>query len=364
MTKILFIIKAPEAGGAETYLYRFMRYIEGDYTVLCTGGTGGSLEEAFTTVGRLKLDLKIDYLDIVAYFKLFKYLKEQQFDTICDFRGNFSGAVLWVAYFAGIKNRIAFYRESRNKFSKSHIKSLYVQISTYLMSKYATKILANSYDALNHFHPEWREKTELYNVIYNGFDTNLLSNKPKKEVKESLSLPASSFVIAHSGRYCAAKNHDMLINVAIKVCEKHPNVYFVLMGRDVKEHYLDLVIKYGMQERIKFLGYRKDVLDVLRCADLFYFPSLTEGQPNALIEAMCNDIPFVASNIESIRETTPQCAWSRLADPTDLEQNINFIENAIADCNNSLSRSCGEWARRTFDANKLFHAFADELRKE
>lgn len=362
MTKVLFVIKAPEAGGAETYLYRFMRYVNGDYTVLCTGGTGGAIENAFTTVSRLKLDLKIGYLDIVAYFKLYKYLKNQQFDTICDFRGNLSGIVLWVAHLAGIKKRIAFYRESRNKFTNSIMRTMYVKMSTHLMLKHTTKILANSYDALNHFHPNWKEKPDLYNVIYNGFDINFLSKKTKKEVKESLSIPESSFVIAHSGRYCAAKNHDMIIKVAIEVCNTYQDVYFVLMGRNVKEHYFDLISKFGLQERIKFLGYRKDVLEILRCVDLFYFPSLTEGQPNALIEAMVNDIPFVASNIESIKEATPQYLWKYLVDPTNFEQNIKFVEKAIDDCINSRCCTCGDWAKQTFNANILFNKFADEIR--
>ena len=69
------------------------------------------------------------------------------------------------------------------------------------------------------------------------------------------------------------------------------------MGKGVREKYEMIVQQMGLDGQIHLLGYRSDVLRILPLFDLYYFPSLTEGQPNALIEAMATGLPFVASDI-------------------------------------------------------------------
>ncbi len=360
--KILFLIKAPNAGGAETYLLRYMRHCkQSNYTVYCKGGIGGELELAYREVCTLKLDSKLGYYNPFEYIKFYKYLKRKKYTSVCDFQGNFSGFVLLCAKIAGVSNRIAFYRESKNKFSNSFFKRIYTWLTTRAMLYSATRILANSKNALNHFHPEWEGKPNKFRVIYNGFDSNIVSRKDKSEMRNLLNIPHDAFVIGHSGRYCSAKNHEMILHVALKLCSSYPNVIFVLMGRDVKEHLQNEVEKYDLSEQIRFLGYRTDVLDVLKSVDTFYFPSLTEGQPNALIEAMMSNVPFVASNIPSIKETVPDCCQSFLVDPNDFEENYKALEKAVQDLSYLDETKCSIWAKEKFNADKLFNEFREEL---
>lgn len=361
MNKVLFVIKAPASGGAETYLLRFMKHIPGDYTVLCKGGCGGELESEYVKVCKLVKEYRVGYFNPINYIKLYKYFRKNKFDVICDFQGNFAGFVLLCAKLAGIKKRIAFYRESRNKFPNDPLRKCYKWAVTKAMIYSSNKILANSYEALNHFHPNWKETTERYEVIYNGFDCSALSSKTKEEVRLSLNIPIDAFVIGHSGRYCEAKNHEMIMKVAYKLCKDNPHLYFVLMGRGVRERYEAEVQSRGLSNQIKILGYRSDVLDVLRSLDLFYFPSLTEGQPNALIEAMANNLPFVASNIEPIKETVPSELEAILVSPTDFEANYMAVTNAIKNCREGDVRTVGKWTLENFDADKLFDEFKKEL---
>jgi glycosyltransferase involved in cell wall biosynthesis len=58
----------------------------------------------------------------------------------------------------------------------------------------------------------------------------------------------------------------------------------------------------GISDRVRFLGHREDVPDLLAAADVFVFPSLWEGLGGALIEAMALGLPIVASNLDAIRE--------------------------------------------------------------
>lgn len=360
--KILFLIKAPAAGGAETYLLRFMKHFkDGEYTVFCKGGTGGELESAYKEVCFLKKDKHLGYYNLVEYWHFYKYLKNEKFSAVCDMQGNFSGFALLCAKLAKIPIRIAFYRESKNKHSNSIFKTAYTYVVTKAMLFSATRILANSKDALNHFHPGWEIYPNKYNVIYNGFDVRNISQKKRVDVRKQLGLSDNSFVIGHSGRYCFAKNHKMIFDVAIKMCNQYPNVIFLLMGRDVEEHLSQAINDNGLSDRIKILGHRNDVLDILKCLDLFYFPSITEGQPNALIEAMMSDVPFVASNIPSIMETIPKVCHDLLVDPCDFDENYNRVKIAYEDIHKYEITKCKDWAIQAFDADRLFSEFRIEL---
>lgn len=362
MTKVLFLIKAPAAGGAETYLLRFMKHFrDGDYTVFCKGASGGELESAYKEVCFLKKDMRLGYYNPFGFWRFYKYLKSENFSAVCDMQGNFSGFALICAKLAKIPTRIAFYRESKNKHNDSILKTAYTFVVTKAMLFSATRILANSKDALNHFHPGWETNPEKYKVIYNGFDVKYRSQKKRIDVRKQLGLSDNSFVIGHSGRYSSAKNHKMILKVAMTMCNLYPDVVFLLMGRDVEEHLLQEVRQNDMLDKIKILGHRDDVLDILKCLDLFYFPSITEGQPNALIEAMVSDVPFVASNIPPIMETTPKACHGMLVDPYNYEENLDRVKMAYEDIHKYDITKCSEWAIQTFDADRLFNEFRKEL---
>lgn len=66
---------------------------------------------------------------------------------------------------------------------------------------------------------------------------------------------------------------------------------------ELEEELKQLVIKLNLSDRVIFTGYREDAKDLLYCANLFAFPSLQEGLPASLMEAMSVGLPVVASNI-------------------------------------------------------------------
>ena len=56
----------------------------------------------------------------------------------------------------------------------------------------------------------------------------------------------------------------------------------------------------GLQDRVLFLGYRRDVIEILHCADLYAHPSMREGLGIAALEAMASGLPLLASNVGGI----------------------------------------------------------------
>src|SRR5690606_10939585 len=91
----------------------------------------------------------------------------------------------------------------------------------------------------------------------------------------------------------------------------------------------------------------------------FLFPSITEGQPNALIEAMVLGIPCIASNIEPIKETIE--ATNNLFAPQDVNGFVKTIENLYKTYNGTIYRLNNAEIVQKFDANILFDQFYNVL---
>ncbi len=87
---------------------------------------------------------------------------------------------------------------------------------------------------------------------------------------------------------------------------------YVIVGSGVLTQEL---IARDHTNRLKLLGYRTDIADLLHCADVFVFPSLQEGLPVALMEAMAAEVPCVASRI---RGNTDLLGDDGLIDPKDV----------------------------------------------
>lgn len=120
-----------------------------------------------------------------------------------------------------------------------------------------------------------------------GVDTSKFCNAvvDKDKKREDLSIPKDAFVAVSVGELNKNKNHQTAIKAIAKLNNSH--IYYIICGRGANEKkLLGLAKKLGIDERIKLLGKRNDVLEILKASDLFIFPSLREGLSVALMEAM------------------------------------------------------------------------------
>ena len=129
--------------------------------------------------------------------------------------------------------------------------------------------------------------------------------------RAEIGIPEDAFLLISVGELSVRKNHRVVIEALNKINDS--KVYYIVVGTGDLLHSLEAIDKTG---RVKFLGYRDDISDLLHCADLYLFPSLQEGLPVALMEAMASGIPCIASKIRG--NTDLMNAFSdRLIDPTD-----------------------------------------------
>lgn len=357
----VFLVNTLDSGGIENYLLRFLNYYNGEIipTVICKGDAFGDLESDYRKISNIQLvKIKVGYVDFQAYKQLYRFFKQKKYDAIVDFTGNFAALPLLMAKYAGIKNRIVFYRGATNHFKENFLKNAYNNFLNFLIKNNATHILSNSKAALRFFFN--KKEDSRFEVIYNGIDAEKFLDSDKN-LREELGIPDKGFVIAHVGRYTEAKNHQTIIETAIQLCQLNKEVYFILCGRDVDISLKERVEKEKLSDRIKLLGYRKDVISVLNSSNAFYFPSLTEGQPNALLEALITGLPFVASDIDPIKETIPEEFHNYLVEPMDVSGAINRLQQIFENEEIRKSLNLSVWAKENYEPGYLFNKFYSKL---
>lgn len=361
MSKVLFILPTLSAGGAENYALRFIKHYLNDFEfhVLSVNENKGDLHEEFKSLNIKLLYQSIGYFDPKKTHVFYKLLKKYNYNVVVSFTGNFSGLPLTLAKYAGVKNRIVFHRRSTNAFGNNPIKLFYNKVSNLLLRKNATKILSNSETALKNFYGNTYQRNSKYKIIKNGVSAaDFNSAISKEEARKKLDLPLNDFIIGHVGRYDPAKNHETIFKVIKQLKEQDKMFSFVFCGKgtdsDLFSHELK---KYGIQDVVIALGLISNVPVLYKALDVFYFPSITEGQPNALIEAMISGLPVVTSNIEPILDSLPDNAKELTLPPTDVlkaSEALSFFLNNTVEKKKYVHQ---QWAIKNFDVTTNFNKF-------
>lgn len=366
---LAFVVVSLESGGTENYLLRFLTYLLKEesnlsITIICKGGKAGSLLNEFKALGVKVEVFKLGYLNLKT-MKLFKQKLSHNYEAVCDLTGNFAAISMGLAKLNRVPRRITFYRASSNHFNPSVFNLLYNNLMNKLVKKYSTCILSNSTAAFDFFYDSFYKKDNRFKVIKNGVNTELFSKQfDRLELRKKYNLPQNSLLVGHVGRLNAAKNFETIFKVVQQLKEENINskkIYFVFCGRETDTELFKTKLKDHEIEQFCFcLGQQSNVHEVLQCYDLFYFPSITEGQPNALIEALISGLPFVASNIKAIKESIPESAHHYLVDPLDVISSTNKILETIK---NPTPLILKDWAIKEYKAEKRFNEFKNILLK-
>lgn len=152
-----------------------------------------------------------------------------------------------------------------------------------------------------------------------GIDLDKFKKQPEKNQavrEEFLNSPDEDFLILSVGELNKNKNHQVVIKALSLI--NNPKIHYVLCGQgDLKDELEAQAIDAGLQDNVKFLGFREDIQDIYSVADLFVFPSYREGLPVSLMEAMASGLPVVCSNIRGNVDLINDHQGGFLVDPSD-----------------------------------------------
>jgi glycosyltransferase involved in cell wall biosynthesis len=148
-------------------------------------------------------------------------------------------------------------------------------------------------------------------IIHNGVDLPQLTQKvintakqvSKTKILNETGFPEDSFLAVTVGRLSTQKGYQYIIPAMPALIKKHPNLRFVWVGEgECRAEFEADLDRLGMRQYVYFAGYQAEVSAYLAAADLFLFPTVFEGLPFALLEAMAFKRPIVASDASSLPE--------------------------------------------------------------
>lgn len=141
-------------------------------------------------------------------------------------------------------------------------------------------------------------------VIYYGINRDaFILNRDFKDIRSELGISPDTIVVLYMVRITLQKDPVTMLKAFKSVVEKVPNILLLVVGNgDLKDKAIELATNLGITEHVKFINFRKDVPDFLNAADIYCLPSLWEGLPIGLLEAMYMRKAIVATPVDGTRE--------------------------------------------------------------
>jgi len=170
-------------------------------------------------------------------------------------------------------------------------------------------------------------------TLLSGLDLSpfLKVNGHGAAVRESLGIPYDYTVVAVPGRLVPQKGHHMLLDAISVVAEKHPNVTYLFLGDGpLRDELEDAVEQRQLCERVVFLGFRSDLPELLSSADLVVIPSLFEGGPYVVPEAMAAGKPVLSTDVGFVREILVNSEMGRIVAPGDRNELARALDQLLS----------------------------------
>ncbi len=176
-----------------------------------------------------------------------------------------------------------------------------------------------------------------------GVEVNKSVKVDRKSKRTELGVPLDSFVLVSAGSLNKNKNNRVVIRSLTRLTSE---VHYLVCGEGKEAKELEaLTRKCKCNQRVKFLGFREDIAEIMSISDAFILPSRREGIPRALLEAMDLGLPCIASRIRGITDLISDGKGGFLCKPnsiSEITRAVNMLKNDPL-----LRRSMGEYNKRT-----------------
>lgn len=185
------------------------------------------------------------------------------------------------------------------------------------------------------------------------------------DLRQSLGLAADAMIVVAAGRVTADKGFDLLIEAAGQLCPAHPVAIFLLCGPvdspDYQSALLQRIEQLGLKDRVRLLGRRDDLPNVMAQSDVFVLSSRREGHPYVLLEAMACNLPAVATRCGGVAETVVEGETGFVVPIGSAQALVERISPLLADAGlrARMGRAAGQRVREHFTAAQTAQGLFD-----
>ncbi len=193
-----------------------------------------------------------------------------------------------------------------------------------------------------------------------GFVKKAESIAGRKQLRKEFGIGDTDIMLLSVGELIARKNHKAVLEALAELNagkskdsgKKYSKIKYIICGEGPLKRQLKQQAKeLGIERQVIFAGYRTDIPEICHAADIFVFPSLQEGLPVALMEAMAAGLPIVASNIRGSSDLIGHKKNGYLVNPCRTESYVKAISLLIK--SKERRKAFGDAARGTVQAYSL-----------
>lgn len=195
-------------------------------------------------------------------------------------------------------------------------------------------IVMNQEDYVNAQKMGFQPKKNLFLVHGVGVDFKQiikLSLIDNDDIREELTIDHKDIIISCIAEFISRKNHIFLLKAWNKITQNLKNVHLLLIGNGSCLESIKQQVKINSLPRVYFLGYRKDVAQIILKSDIVTLVSKHEGLPRSIMEAMALGKPVVVSNVRGNRDLIKHGENGFLVELGDIEGLTSSFKKLIND---------------------------------
>ena len=226
-----------------------------------------------------------------------KYLIQSGIDILCthDYRTNIIG------YRAVRGTRARWIAFSRG-WTRENLKVRLYHLADKIVLRFADRIVAVSHAQKRRLRRLLVSRDKV-SVVHNAVEPDQFTSVDPVDLRRKFNLPHHAAVAVCAGRFSLEKGQQYIVEAAAKVITRNPHIYFILFGDGPDLERIRRLVKTGGHEKnIKCPGFEKNLIGCLKGADILVNPSLSEGLPNIVLEALAVGVPVVATAVGGVPE--------------------------------------------------------------
>lgn len=323
MKRLLCILSCMNRGGAETFLMKIYRALDRtrfqmDFCINVAEKC--DYEDEICSLGGRIFRIPSKTENAMAFkAQLTQIIRNNGYEVVLRITSSAVG--FWdlkIAKQAGALRTIA--RSSNASDGKGAAQAILHKVGRQLWTKYVDVKIAPSDLAAEYTFGKKSYQAGEVDILPNGLDLGAFHFEPDERirVRKELGIAEKTHVLGHIGRFSPQKNHKFLLDVFLAYLQEHKDAVLLLAGEGALRNEIEVQSRsLGIVDKVIFTGLRTDIPAVLSAMDVFVFPSLYEGMPNAVIEAQATGLLcLIADTITREADITGLVHYLPLGDAT------------------------------------------------
>ncbi len=204
--------------------------------------------------------------------------------------------------------------------------------------------------------------SEKIRVVINGINMHEFQRDKSagEKIRKKFGLDEDVPLIGAVGRVSPEKGHKYFITAAGEVLASFPRARFIIVGEGFQSEEMKIhAARLGIRDRIIFSGFSENIAACYSALDVFVLPSLIEGTPMALLEAMSAELPVIASRVGGIERIIRNEENGLLVSPANAQEAAAAIIRLLQDPvkGKKMAKNAWETVAERYSARKMTDAY-------